>query len=170
MAKCQKKKCKNNSCGPKGMAGIQKFITSPKFFVYYLLVFIIFLTMRLFKIPYGNDPLCKGYFALGTLAQFIVFYVVLLITFFVLSLVIKIIKLLIGWIKGIFKKRPNKKLGQRVGNFFIRVGLIILLIIVSYFLKFVLEIYTTIAYYTLGIVMGYTMIGGINECIKTTKK
>ncbi len=113
MAKCQKKKCKNNSCGPRGMNAIQKFITSPKFFIYYLLVFIVFLTVRLFKIPYENDLSCKGYFALGTLAQFIVLYVILLITFFVLKLVIKIIKLLIGWIKGVLKKRKVFKICTR---------------------------------------------------------
>ena len=174
-AKCTKTKCKNNSCGPRGMDAIQKFITSPQFFLYYLLVFLAFITMRLFKIPYGAPKrvdlfLCYSMFVLGALLQFIVLYVFLLITFFVLTLVIKIVKLLFDWIKALLKKRKSKKLIQRIGTFFIRLGLIILLTIVSTFLFYVLKGYTFFLYYAFGLVMGYTVIGSNNECIVPPKK
>jgi hypothetical protein len=172
---CTKAKCKQNSCGPRGMTAIKKFITSPKFFIYYLTVFVVFLIIRVFRIPYGSPNrvdlvLCYAMFALGTLLQFLVLYVFLLITFFVLDLIIKIIRLLIKWIRALLKKRKSGKLIQRIGNFFVRLGLIILLTIVFFFLYYVLKGYTLLLYYAFGLVMGYTVIGSNNECIAPPKK
>lgn len=169
MVKCTKTKCKNNSCGPKSLKDVQKFILSPKFFLYYLLIFLVFVTIRLFKIPYSSY-LCKLLFALGSLAQFVVAYVILLITFFMLTIIFAFVKILITWIKKLFKKRTNKYLWQRIINTIIQILIIIVLVYLFKILLFLIEkLYIPTIYYTFGIVLGYTIIGGNNECIQKSQ-
>jgi hypothetical protein len=168
MAKCTKPKCTNTSCGPRGMDGIKKFLLSPLFFSYYLMFFLVFVTIRIFKIPYSSY-FCKFSFFVGSLLQFIAAYVVLILTFFLLTLVIKFVKLIIKWIKDLFKKRKNRNLGDRIINFIIRVLIIILLTILTLIFKWIIEKYITMLYFTFGIFMGYTLIGSNNECIQKSK-
>uniref|UniRef100_A0A6C0JM78 Uncharacterized protein n=1 Tax=viral metagenome TaxID=1070528 RepID=A0A6C0JM78_9ZZZZ len=170
--KCTKPKCKKNSCGPTGLDGILKFLKSGKFFVYFLLFFLAFISIRLFKIPYTKSDwgVCRLSFTLGALLQFIVLYIFVFITLLFLKLIIKILKLLIKWIKGIFKKRPNKTSMQKFVNVCIIIGLLILISIVGRFLFFILVIYGYGLYYSFGLVMGYTVIGSNNECIELPQK
>jgi hypothetical protein len=163
---CIKQKCKSSSCGPRNLKAVYKFITSKQFFTYYILVFIFFVMLRLFKIPYKTDTFknkygCKAMFALGSLIQFAFVYVLVLITYFFLTLLLKFIKLIIKISRKIIVKRRRRP----VLNFFIRLGWLIVLTILIYILYKLIQIYTTILYYTLGTVMGYTSIGSNNNCI-----
>ena len=170
MAECTKTECPANICGFKGMKTIQKFVLSKQFLIFYTIFIVIFITMRLFQIPYGENYLCKLLFALGSLAQFMVIYAILIITISIVRVVLSILKKLFKWVVSFFKKRKSNSLRRRVQNFFIRFGLILLITIVALFLMFLIKIYIIMIYYTFGIVIGYTIIGSNNECISNTSK
>ena len=175
MAGCKKSpKCSKNYCGPRGLNGIGKFIKSPIFFVYYTLFFLIFVTMRLFKINYitkGFDSFkCNSIFFLWTLLQFLAAYTIFLITFLILRIIIKLMEKMIKWIKKITKIKKKQSILQSIWNNIVRIFFIILILIILWVLKYVLHYYIIVLYWSFGIFIGYTIIGRNNECIASPKK
>lgn len=175
MAGCTKSpKCTKDYCGPRGLNGIGKFIRSPIFFTYYTLFFLVFVTMRLFTINYitgsTKSVICNSIFFVWTLLQFLASYVIFLITFFILRILIKLLTLMINWIKKITKIKKNQTIIQKIWNNIVRFFFICLIIVIFILFKYVFQAYMFILYWTFGIFMGYTIIGRKNECIAPPKK
>ena len=140
---------------------IEDFIKSPVFISGYWIVFLIFVMFRLFSIKNTNvDVYFKIKFFLWAFLQFICLLIVIYITFFFIKLgIVNMITNMITWFQLLIKKRRNKKLSQRIGNFFTRLGLIIMLFITGWFLQFLSTCYVYCVYYFIGIAIGYTTIG-----------
>jgi hypothetical protein len=174
MAKCTKRpKCSKGACDFKGLSSILKFLRSPDFFKYYLLIFIVFVIMRLFKINYVTGLKgvgCNSIFFLWALLQFLALYVIILITFIILRLLQRALVLLIKWIQNVIKIKKNQTVLQSIKNNIIRIFFIFLIMVILYLVKIVVNFYLFLLYWSFGIFMGYTIIGRNNECINKTKK
>ena len=165
MARCSKTKCPNNNCGPTGIKAVKKIIKSPTFLTYYLLVFFVFITLRVYQLPYGNKHFCKLQFAVFSLIQWIVFYLMLFITILFLEMIINVTKTIISWIQKFIKKRSKKTIWDRIWVVLIKICVVIVLLVLIPVLLFLIQLYTIIFYYGFGMVMGYTLIGSKNNCI-----
>lgn len=143
----------------------EEFIKSPVFISGYWTFFLFFVIFRLCNINYKNN-FCRLKFFLWSLIQFISLLIIIYITFFFIKLgVVDMINNMISWFKLLIQKRKSKKLSQRIGNFFTRLGLIILLFITGWFLQVLLWWYLLFVYYFVGLSIGYTIIGSNNDCI-----
>ena len=169
MAKCTKSKtkCPNRSCGPQGLNGVKKFMKSPAFLTYYLLIAFIFIALRVYYLPYVNNDwfMCKIKFTLFAIIQWIVFYIAAFLTITFIQIIIKFVKLIISWVQKFIKRRSKRTLLQRILVVLIKIGIVLVLMILVPILFFFLSIFTVFVYYTFGLFMGYTQIGNKNTCI-----